>query len=136
MTLQTWNRRFKHYVAITAVCGVTRASGRKLLVAMGRHNFVEADAMHRLISTCKVMRIFAHNGARYDSFLLLEDLRNYCGIVSRILYNNGRLLQFCVKEYEITVTDSMLFIPIALSHFNATFGLGGRAIKGFFTHLL
>ena len=105
-----------------------------------RHNFVGPDALarfseHVVSAKHKGMRLYAHNGSRYDSFLLLDELRTRRGITPSIVYNNGKLMQFRVPEFNMSVSDSMLFIPIALGKFDATFGLGGRALKGFFPHL-
>jgi hypothetical protein len=105
-----------------------------------RHNFVGPDALarfadHVVSARYEGIRLYAHNGSRYDSYLLLDFLRTRRGVTPSIVYNNGKLMQFRVTEYRITVSDSMLFIPIPLAKFDATFGLGGRALKGFFPHL-
>ena len=77
---------------------------------------------------------FAHNGGRFDNYLILEHIFN-SGYKPEVIYNAGSMLYLKIPYLQIEFKDTYMFIPRALAALPKMFGIHNMA-KTFFPHLL
>lgn len=78
--------------------------------------------------------IFAHNGQRFDFQLLLEALveGDHCALPRRIMRVGNSYFKLSIGK-NITILDSIRFIPMALRTFPTAWGIS-QLVKGYFPH--
>ena len=81
-------------------------------------------------ANCKVM---AHNFQGYDSYFVLQYLREH-GVKYDVIMRGAKVLSLTVDIFNIRFVDSLNFIPMKLANFPKTFGIEELA-KGYFPHL-
>ena len=81
-------------------------------------------------ANCKVM---AHNFQGYDSYFVLQYLREH-GVKYDVIMRGAKVLSLTVDMFNIRFVDSLNFIPMKLANFSKTFGIEELA-KGYFPHL-
>ena len=81
-------------------------------------------------ANCKVM---AHNFQGYDSYFVLQYLREH-GVKYDVIMRGAKVLSLTVDMFNIRFVDSLNFIPMKLANFPKTFGIEELA-KGYFPHL-
>jgi hypothetical protein len=69
---------------------------------------------------------YAHNGAKYDSLLMLNQIVKMEGLDINPLFNSARLLTLKIKTEKGTIDfrDSNLLLNMPLKSFNKELGLG------------
>ena len=82
-------------------------------------------------ANCKVM---AHNFQGYDSYFVLQYLREH-GVKYDVIMRGAKVLSLTVDMFNIRFVDSLNFIPMKLANFPKTFGIEELA-KGYIPHLL
>ena len=75
----------------------------------------------------------AHNSSRYDSYFLLNYLTNN-NVSPKLVYASGKIMQFRVPILNITIWESLLFLPMALASLPNTFGIDHLQKKWWFPH--
>ena len=70
--------------------------------------------------------VYAHNGAKYDNILMLQQMLKMENMNISPLFNSGRLLSLKVNNNSgaIEFRDSNLWLNMALKDFNKELGLG------------
>jgi hypothetical protein len=77
---------------------------------------------------------FAHNGGRFDNYLILEHVFK-SGYKPEVIYNAGSMLYLKIPSLQIEFKDTYMFIPRPLAALPKMFGIPDMA-KTFFPHLL
>ena len=80
------------------------------------------------------MHCVAHNFQSYDSYFILQFLRDD-GVKYDPIMRGKKFLTLTVPVFDIKFVDSLSFIPMRLANFPKTFGIDELA-KGFFPYLL
>ena len=78
-------------------------------------------------------RVMAHNFQGYDSYFILQYLREH-GVKYNVIMRGAKVLSLTVDMFNIRFVDSLNFIPMKLANFPKTFGIEELA-KGYFPHL-
>ena len=78
-------------------------------------------------------RVMAHNFQGYDSYFVLQYLREH-GVKYDVIMRGAKVLSLTVDMFNIRFVDSLNFIPMKLANFPKTFGIEELA-KGYFPHL-
>ena len=78
-------------------------------------------------------RVMAHNFQGYDSYFVLQYLREH-GVKYDVIMRGAKVLSLTVDMFNVRFVDSLNFTPMKLANFPKTFGIEELA-KGYFPHL-
>ena len=79
----------------------------------------------------KYVRVFAHNGSRFDYYPIITELGKYTGKDPEVVFDGGAILQIKTFDRRLIFMDSLHFLAMRLKDMPKTFGVE-EVKKGFF----
>lgn len=83
----------------------------------------------------KYIRVFAHNGSRFDYYPIISELGKYTGKDPQVVFDGASIVQIKTLEGRLIFMDSLRFLTMSMKDMPKTFGVE-EVKKGFFPYRL
>ena len=95
----------------------------------------DGDLYKKTLGMVKYIRVFAHNGSRFDYYPIISELGKYTGKDPKVVFDGASVVQIKTFEGRLIFMDSLRFLTMRLKDMPKTFGVQ-EAKKGFFPYRL
>lgn len=90
----------------------------------------DGDLYKKTLGMVKYIRVFAHNGSRFDYYPIISELGKYTGKDPKVVFDGASIVQIKTFEGRLIFMDSLRFLTMRLKDMPKTFGVQ-EAKKGF-----
>ena len=95
----------------------------------------EGKLYRQTLGISQYVRVFAHNGSRFDYYPILTELGKYTGKDPKVVFDGSSIVQIKTFEGRLIFMDSLRFLAMRLKDMPKTFGVE-EVKKGFFPYRL